>query len=136
MPLASAKAVFDDMDGAEADFREALRIAHKSGNREGVAICTGNLAEVFLARQDWPAAERQAAEALELSKGVGRQEIIAKDHLRLAQAIPPAARRRGPAPCAGGGRHFHPSSLTRSLQSQGHAGGVRGGLFFLLAGTF
>ncbi len=85
--LAIAKCELKDMDGAEADFCEALRIAHKVVDREGIAICTGNLAQVFLARQDWPSAEHQAAEALELAKGVGRQEIIAKDHHRLAKAM-------------------------------------------------
>jgi tetratricopeptide (TPR) repeat protein/predicted phosphodiesterase len=85
--LAEVKLESGDLDGAEADYREALRIAFKKRNREGVATYTGNLTDVFLKRQDWPAAERQAAEALELAKGVGRQELIASDHHRLAQAM-------------------------------------------------
>ena len=76
-----------DLDGAEVDFREALRIARKWGYREGIANFTGNLAEVFLARKDWIIAERLAAEALVLAEGVGRFEIIAENHWSLAEAL-------------------------------------------------
>jgi hypothetical protein len=64
---------------AARDFREALRIATKIGDREGVAIYTGNLSALALDRGDWPAAEQLA-----------RVEIFAKlrkpDSLANAQA--------------------------------------------------
>ena len=85
--LAEAKLQSGDLDGAEADYREAQRIARKVADREGIAIYTGNLADVFLGRQDWPAAERQTAEALELDKALGRQELIGADHHRFAKAM-------------------------------------------------
>ncbi len=84
--LASVKQNSGDLSGAEADYREALRIAAKIGYREGVATYTGNLAELFLKREDWRAAESLAGEALELARGVGRQELIASNHHRLAVA--------------------------------------------------
>lgn len=85
--LAVAKRQSGDLDGAEADLREALRINHKVENPEAVAAYTGHLAEIFLEREDWPAAELQAVEALELDKGIGRQELLARDHRRLAEAM-------------------------------------------------
>ena len=46
---------------------EALRIAKKIDDREGVADCTGNLAELRLDREDWAAAEGLARQALALA---------------------------------------------------------------------
>ena len=54
---------------------------------ECVAAFTGNLAELALNREDWPAAERLAREALALDEPVGRKELIAKDCHRLAKAL-------------------------------------------------
>lgn len=85
--LANAKKDSDDLDGAEADYREALRIARKRDYREGIAGITGNLAELSLARSDWPEAERLAAEALALAEGVGGVEFIASNHHSLAKAL-------------------------------------------------
>ncbi|MFZ4698829.1 MAG: tetratricopeptide repeat protein [Candidatus Methylumidiphilus sp.] len=85
--LAGTKKVSGDWDGAEADYHEALRIARKMSYREGVAIYTGNLAELYLARENWIAAERLANEAMVLAEGIGRVETIAFNHHRLAQAL-------------------------------------------------
>jgi len=52
-----------------------------------VATYTGNLAELALAREDWPAAETLAREALPLSEKVGREELIAEDCRYLAKAL-------------------------------------------------
>jgi hypothetical protein len=53
-----------DLDAAERDHQEALRIARRVDYREGVASYTGNLAELALERGDWPGAENLARESL------------------------------------------------------------------------
>ncbi len=85
--LAAAERLSGDLDGAERDFREALRIARAVGYAEGVATYTGNLALLALQRKDWPRAESNAREALTLSEQVGRQELIGLDCRRLAIAL-------------------------------------------------
>jgi tetratricopeptide (TPR) repeat protein len=76
-----------DYAAAERDYRRALRAAKKVNYREGVAYITGNLAELALDREDWPAAQALALEALELAEKVGRQEEIGRECRRLAQAL-------------------------------------------------
>jgi len=66
-------------DEAERYCREALAIARDLPYPEGVAIYTGNLAELALDSEDWPAAERLAREALTLAEPIGRKELIAAD---------------------------------------------------------
>jgi tetratricopeptide (TPR) repeat protein len=85
--LANAKKASSDCDGAEADYREALRLARKLDYREGVAYMTGNLAELAFERKDWPTAERLAREALGLAKTVGRLELVAGNHQQIAKAL-------------------------------------------------
>jgi tetratricopeptide (TPR) repeat protein len=85
--LASAERTSGDLDAAERDFREALRIALAVDYREGVAYITGNLANLALKREDWPGAEALAREALTLAEKVGRKELIASDCHRLAAAL-------------------------------------------------
>lgn len=85
--LAEVKKASGDLDGAEADYREALRIARKLDYSEGIAYMTGNLAELSLTRSEWPEAERLAAEALALAEGLGRVELIASNHHSLAKAL-------------------------------------------------
>ena len=85
--LAGAEQLSGDLDGAERDYRESLRISKAVGDREGVAVRTGNLAALALSRKDWPSAEALAREALTLSEKVGRQELIAEDCRRLAEAL-------------------------------------------------
>ena len=72
---------------AEANFREALRVARTVDWNEGIAGQTGNLAGLALAREDWQAAEALAREALSLSEAVHRQELIASNNRRLAKAL-------------------------------------------------
>ena len=55
--------------------------------QEGIAAITGNLANLALDREDWPAAEQLAREALPLSEAVGRKELIAEDCQCLAKAL-------------------------------------------------
>ena len=85
--LAEVERLSGDYSAAERDYREALRVAKKVNYREGVAYITGNLASLALDRQDWPAAELLACEALALDEAVGRQELIAEDCGRLAQSL-------------------------------------------------
>lgn len=72
---------------AETHYRDALCIARTVGYAEGVAIYTGNLAGLALDREDWPAAETLAHEALPLSEAVHRHELIAWDCHVLASAL-------------------------------------------------
>jgi tetratricopeptide (TPR) repeat protein len=85
--LAAAERQSGDLDAAERDYREALRIARAVDYHEGIAYMTGNLAEVALDHGDWPGAEALAREALTLSEKVGRMELIATDCMRLAEAL-------------------------------------------------
>jgi len=85
--LAGVKRASGDLCGAEADSREALRLARKLGYGESIATYTGNLAELALNRTDWLAAEHLAIEALVLSKDAGRLLLIAANHHTLAEAL-------------------------------------------------
>lgn len=85
--LAGAEQLSGDLDAAECDYREALRIARAVDYFQGVATSTGNLAGLALVREDWPGAEALAREALPLSEKVGRKELIAEDCRRLANAL-------------------------------------------------
>jgi tetratricopeptide (TPR) repeat protein len=85
--LADAESFSGDLDAAERDYQEALRIARAINYREGVATYTGNLAALALDRKDWPGAEALAREALSLAEKVGRKELIASDCYRLAKAL-------------------------------------------------
>ena len=83
-----------DYDGAEAKYREALQIAAQTENREGIALYTGNLANLELCRGNWPLAEEFARQALTLAEALGRQELIGSDCCVIAQSL---ARRGRPA---------------------------------------
>ena len=85
--LASAEKDSGELDAAERDYREALRIARDLDYAEAVATITGNLALLALDRKDWPGAEALAREALILAKKVGRQELIASNCHNLANAL-------------------------------------------------
>lgn len=68
--------------------REALRVARAFGHAQGVANFTGNLADLALARKDWPTAETLAREALALAqKAVEIDTRLASPDLANAQAI-------------------------------------------------
>lgn len=85
--LAGAEKANKDYSASERDYREALRIAKKINYQEGMALYTGNLAQLALDRKQWVEAESLAREALALSEKVGRQELIANDFRRLAKAL-------------------------------------------------
>ena len=85
--LAAAEHESGELPAAEEHYREAQRVARAVGYAEGVATYTGNLSALALQREDWPAAETLAREALPLAEVVHRQELVAFDNLRLAQAL-------------------------------------------------
>jgi tetratricopeptide (TPR) repeat protein len=85
--LANVEKDSGDLTVAERDYCEALRVARAIDYKEGVATYTGNLAELARVRNDWPQAETLAREALPLSEKVGRQELIASNCRRLADAL-------------------------------------------------
>lgn len=85
--LADAEKLAGDLNAAERDYREALRIARAVDDREGIAVYTGNLAELVLDRRDYLRAEALSREALLLSEKVGRQELIASHCHYVAIAL-------------------------------------------------
>lgn len=85
--LANAEKDSGDLAAAERHYRDALGMARAVGHAESVATATGNLADLALARKDWPNAETLAREALLLSEAIHRQELIACDNHRLAHAL-------------------------------------------------
>lgn len=74
-------------ESAERDYLEALRIATAGQDEEGMAVYTGNLAMLALEQEEWPRAEARAREALPLAEKVGRKELIARNHYRIAKAL-------------------------------------------------
>jgi tetratricopeptide (TPR) repeat protein len=85
--LADVERLSGDLAAAEGHYREALRVARTVGYDEGVVIYTGNLADLALYREDWPAAETLAREALSLPEAVQRPEFIATDNHPPARDI-------------------------------------------------
>jgi tetratricopeptide (TPR) repeat protein len=85
--LANAEGYSGNLDAAERDYREALRIARAVGHAEMMAGIPAILAGLALGRQDWPGAETLAREALSLCEELGRQELIAYNCHGLARAL-------------------------------------------------
>ena len=85
--LANAEKANGDYEAAECDYREALRIAKINKDDEGTAVYTANLGVLALNREQLAEAESLFREALALAEKVGRQELIATDCHRLAQAL-------------------------------------------------
>jgi tetratricopeptide (TPR) repeat protein len=98
--LAEVERLSGDYAAAEHDYLEALRIAKEINYREGIAYLTGNLAELALDREDWVEAEALAREALPLSEGVGRQELIGLDCWHLAKTLVQQGKPEGGLPYA------------------------------------
>lgn len=85
--LAEVQKAQGDSITAEANYREALRVAAKVKYREGIAYITGNLAELMFEREDWQQAESLARDALSLAEAVGRLELIGGVCRLLAHAL-------------------------------------------------
>jgi tetratricopeptide (TPR) repeat protein len=85
--LGSAEHLVGELDAAERDFSEALRIDKIIGSAQGIAVRTGNLASLAFDRKDWSKAESLAREALVLAEGVGRLDLIATNERRIADLL-------------------------------------------------
>ncbi len=85
--LAGAEHHNENYLAAERNYYEALRIAKIIKDDEGTTIYIGNLAALALDLKQWAKAESLAREALALAEKVGRQELIASDCDRIAQAL-------------------------------------------------
>jgi dolichol-phosphate mannosyltransferase len=98
--LAEAERFSGDYASAERDYAEALRIAKKVKDQEGIAIYTYNMAELALDRQDWSRAESLGREALPLAETLNRKELIAACCLTLARALAKQDRKQDGLPFA------------------------------------
>lgn len=76
-----------DFAAAERDYKEALRIAKKVENREGIAAITGKLASLALDREDWPQAEKLAQQAFDMAEKLKKHSMIGVNCLRLVQSL-------------------------------------------------
>ena len=85
--LAFAESQSGDLDSAERDYCEALRIAREIENPDGTAVAMTNLASLRCKRADWTGAERLGQEALASSTKIGRSEYIARSSFILAGAL-------------------------------------------------
>ena len=85
--LAGAERVSGDLAAAEIHSSEALKVASAVSDDESVAVSAGILTVLALDRKDWLTAETRARVALPLSEALHRQELIAKNNRRLAEAL-------------------------------------------------
>lgn len=72
---------------SEKHYNEAISIAQTSGDLTSVALYTGNLSLLALARKQWQIAETLARQALALIEKSGRKSSIAADCHCLARAL-------------------------------------------------
>jgi tetratricopeptide (TPR) repeat protein len=98
--IAKAKRALHELEAAEDDYREALQIAKEAEDIEYVAMSTGDLAAVALDRNDWRRAECFSREALRLAEKIRRQDLIAVDCRRLANALAGQGKKAEGLPCA------------------------------------
>jgi tetratricopeptide (TPR) repeat protein len=83
--LADAERRSGDYEAAEKHYHESINIAKAINHKEGIASCTGNMADLALDREEWTKAEILARDAINLT--VGKQEALALNYSRLAQAL-------------------------------------------------
>ncbi len=85
--LADAERLSGDLDAAEVNYREGLRIAQAVEHAESIENITGNLALLMENKENWPEAEKLSREALRLAKELGRKETIALHSQTLANSL-------------------------------------------------
>ncbi len=85
--LADAERMNNEYINAERNYREALRIAKKINDQNSVATILSNLALLASDREQWLEAESLARKALAMAEEIGRQELIAGDCDRIANAL-------------------------------------------------
>lgn len=85
--VAGAERQLGQLEQADRDYREALRIATNVNDTQGAAAYTLNLARLTTTRKNWPAAEALALEALALSERIGRKQLIASSSAHAAYVL-------------------------------------------------
>ncbi len=85
--LAEAERLSGNLEDAERNYFEALRIARAIDYHSGIATYISNLAALALARKDWHSGETLASEALVLTQKIGRKEAVAFCHYCLSLAL-------------------------------------------------
>jgi nucleoside phosphorylase/tetratricopeptide (TPR) repeat protein len=85
--LADAEWELGGRESADRNLREALEIAQKARDKDGVAACTGRLANFALGRKDWKGAEKLASETLGIAEGLRKKSTVAWSSLSLAEAL-------------------------------------------------
>jgi hypothetical protein len=85
--LASVEHLSGDLEGAERDYRDALRIARTIRDTDCVAGCIGRLAQVALDREDQSNAEALSRDALTRSERLGHKRLIGDNCYRLARSL-------------------------------------------------
>jgi tetratricopeptide (TPR) repeat protein len=85
--LASFKKLSGDLEGAEVDYSAALSGARRVGTPELTAVVLSNYANLKSQLGEWDSVKGLAEEALNLSKQVGRLDLIAQSHGMLAQSL-------------------------------------------------
>lgn len=85
--LAGAEQLAGEIVAAELDYSEALRIARRINDREGVIIFTGGLVDLALDRECWVEAEQLARESLALAEKLVRVQSVGAYCYRIARAV-------------------------------------------------
>jgi tetratricopeptide (TPR) repeat protein len=85
--LADVERLVGDLQGAERDYQEALRVARNLDDLVAVGAYITNLAVLALDREDWMTAEALAREALPLHEKLIQKEFIAASCSTLADAL-------------------------------------------------
>ncbi len=85
--LAMVLCAAGQFDEAETHLREVLAIVKVLADSQDVVVYTGHLAELALARNQWPKAEHLSREALKLAEESSYRALVAYDCLRLARAL-------------------------------------------------
>ena len=125
--LAEAERFSGDHASAERDYNEALRIAKKVKDQEGIAIYTHNMAELALDRQDWSRAESLGREALPLAEKLNRKDMIAACCLTLARALAKQDRKQDGLPFAQRAEEIYERLKSKEAEKAREMVGLLGG---------
>jgi tetratricopeptide (TPR) repeat protein len=82
--LAQLQRIMGNSEEAEKYYKESIWVDEANGWAEGMATHIGNLAELYLDRKQWEQAESLIFQSLKLAENFRRQDVIAKNHRRIA----------------------------------------------------